>query len=80
MNIDNIDIDNITEDDINLIYAFLDDNFSDFNELEKHIWIEFITSIDKEFKADIADSNWMDYITKELGNKDTDNVFWDLMV
>jgi hypothetical protein len=31
MNIDNIDIDNITEDDINLIYAFLDDNFLDFN-------------------------------------------------
>jgi hypothetical protein len=53
MNIDNIDIDNITEDDINLIYAFLDDNFSDLNELEKHIWIEFITSIDKEFKAEL---------------------------
>ncbi len=41
---------------------------------------QYVQNIDKEFKADIADSNWMDYITKELGNRDTDNIFWDLMV
>jgi phenylalanyl-tRNA synthetase alpha subunit len=41
---------------------------------------QYVQNIDKEFKADIADSNWMDYITKELGSKDTENIFWDLMV
>jgi hypothetical protein len=41
---------------------------------------QYVQNIDKEFKADIADSNWMDYITKELGNRNTDNIFWDLMV
>jgi hypothetical protein len=51
-------------------------------EMNRHInnAKQYVQNIDKEFKADIADSNWMDYITKELGNKDTDNVFWDLMV
>ena len=51
-------------------------------EMNRHInnAKQYVQNIDKEFKATIADSNWMDYITKELGNKDTDNVFWDLMV
>ena len=51
-------------------------------EMNRHInnAKQYVQNIDKEFKADIADSGWMDYITKELGNKDTDNVFWDLMV
>ncbi len=50
-------------------------------EMNRHInnAKQYVQNIDKEFKATIADSNWMDYITKELG-KDTDNIFWDLMV
>jgi hypothetical protein len=51
-------------------------------EMNRHInnAKQYVQNIDKEFKADIADSNWMDYITKELGNRDTENIFWDLMV
>ena len=29
-------------------------------------------------KVDIADSGWFEYITKEVGAKDTDNVLWTL--
>ena len=51
-------------------------------EMNRHInnAKQYVQNIDKEFKTDIADSNWMDYITKELGNRDTENIFWDLMV
>ena len=34
--------------------------------------------IDAEHKVDITDSGWFEYITKELGTKDTDNVLWTL--
>jgi len=39
-----------------------------------------IVELDKQHKVDIAgDSGWMgQYLTKELGSKDTDNVLWDL--
>ena len=37
-----------------------------------------INEIDEEHKVDIVDSGWSEYITKELGMTDTDNVFWDL--
>ena len=37
-----------------------------------------ITEIDTQHKLDIVDSGWSEYITKELGMNDTDNVFWDL--
>jgi len=37
-----------------------------------------ITEIDTQHKLDIVDSGWCEYITKELGMTDTDNVFWDL--
>ena len=51
-------------------------------EMNRHIQkaIMYVQNLDTQFKAKIADSGWMDYITKELGNKDTDNIFWDLMV
>lgn len=38
----------------------------------------FVDGIDEQHKVDVADSGWFDYITKELGTKDTDNVLWDL--
>ena len=37
-----------------------------------------IVEIDEEHKVDIVDSGWSEYILKELGMADTDNVFWDL--
>jgi hypothetical protein len=37
-----------------------------------------VEEIDVQHKVDIADSGWMEYITKELGAKDTENVLWNL--
>ena len=39
-----------------------------------------VDELDQQHKVDIAgDSGWMgQYLTKELGIKDTDNVLWDL--
>jgi hypothetical protein len=39
-----------------------------------------IAELDEQHKVDIAgDSGWIgEYLTKELGMKDTDNVLWDL--
>ena len=51
-------------------------------EMNRHIQkaITYVQNLDRQFETKIADSGWMDYITKESGNKDTDNIFWDLMV
>ncbi len=37
-----------------------------------------IVEIATEHKVDVVDSGWVEYITKELGRTDTDNVFWEL--
>ena len=37
-----------------------------------------VGEIDEQYKVDLVDSGWAEYITKELGMTDTDNVFWDL--
>lgn len=37
-----------------------------------------VAEIDEQYKVDITDSGWMEYISKELGAKDTDNVLWQL--
>jgi len=37
-----------------------------------------VESIDIQHKVDITDSGWLEYITKEVGTKDTDNVLWTL--
>lgn len=37
-----------------------------------------VIELDEQHKVDVVDSGWMQYITKELGKKDTDNVLWDL--
>lgn len=38
-----------------------------------------VAGIDRHFDVAISDSGWMEYLTKELGKTDTDNVLWDLM-
>ncbi len=37
-----------------------------------------VAELDEQHKVDIVDSGWMEYLTKELGMRDTDNVLWDL--
>ena len=37
-----------------------------------------VQELDKQHKVDIVDGSWMEYLTKELGMKDTDNVLWNL--
>ena len=37
-----------------------------------------VENIDAEHKVELTDSGWMEYITKEVGAKDTDNVLWTL--
>jgi hypothetical protein len=37
-----------------------------------------VKQIDREHRVDLADSGWMEYICKELGSKDTDNVLWNV--
>lgn len=37
-----------------------------------------VENIDEQHEVAIADSGWMEYITKECGKHDTDNVLWNL--
>lgn len=37
-----------------------------------------VDQIDQQYKVDLADSGWMEYISKELSARDTDNVLWAL--
>lgn len=37
-----------------------------------------VEHIDTQHKVDTTDSGWFEYITKEVGTKDTDNVLWNL--
>ena len=50
------------------------------NEMEMLISLAklHVEHIDTQHKLDIADSGWMNYITKECGRHDTDNVLWHL--
>lgn len=52
-----------------------------FNEIDGYIAKakRLVEGIDEQHKLDIADSGWLEYITKEVGTKDTDNVLWSLM-
>lgn len=52
--------------------------FKDFEKLVTTAKI-YVEHVDAEHKVDIADSGWMEYITKEVGRKDTDNVLWRLV-
>jgi hypothetical protein len=51
--------------------------FNQFDALVKKAK-SHVDSIDSQHKVDIADSGWLEYITKEVGAKDTDNVLWSL--
>jgi len=51
------------------------------NEFKNHVLNAKlnVAYIDAEHKVALADSGWMEYITKEVGTKDTDNVLWTLL-
>ena len=51
--------------------------FNKFDALVKIAKLQ-VEHIDAEHKVDICDSGWLEYLTKELGTKDTDNVLWTL--
>lgn len=37
-----------------------------------------VAEINKQYELDLADSGWMEYITKEVAHKDSSNVIWQL--
>jgi hypothetical protein len=39
---------------------------------------KYVEHVDEQHKVDIADSGWIEYITKETATKNTDNVLWTL--
>ena len=40
--------------------------------------VDLVSELDEQHDVQIFDGGWTDYITKELGRKDTDNVLWQL--
>jgi len=55
MNIEDIKIDNIKEEDLDIIYIYLDAQFKFMSNEEKIMWIGILKLIDKEF--DHVESN-----------------------
>jgi hypothetical protein len=55
-------------------------SFVKFNEIDRLVCNAKlrVEELDEQHHVDIVDSGWMEYLTKELGMKDTDNVLWDL--
>ena len=51
--------------------------FNQFDRLVTNAKLN-VEYIDAEHKVDITESGWIEYITKEVGTKDTDNVLWAL--
>jgi hypothetical protein len=51
--------------------------FNQFDRLVTNAKLN-VEFIDAQHKVDITDSGWIEYITKEVGSKDTDNVLWRL--
>jgi hypothetical protein len=51
--------------------------FNQFDRLVTQAKVQ-VECIDTQHEVNIVDSGWIDYITKELGAKDTDNVLWTL--
>lgn len=54
-----------------------DTKWNEFDELIRNAK-RSVKELDEQHKLDIMDSGWLEYITKELGKHDTDNVLWDL--
>jgi hypothetical protein len=52
--------------------------FNQFDTLVKQCKDYKLSTLIAQHKVDITDSGWIDYITKEVGTKDTDNVLWTL--
>jgi hypothetical protein len=50
MLIENIDINSITEEELDLIYLFLDIEFESMSNEDKLLWINLMKSIDKNFE------------------------------
>lgn len=55
-------------------------NFVKFNEVDALITLakRQVKHIDEQHKVDLTDSGWLEYITKEVSNKDSDNILWTL--
>ena len=51
--------------------------FNQFDKLVTNAKLH-VEHIDVQHTVDITDSGWIEYITKEVGTKDTDNVLWTL--
>ena len=52
--------------------------FNQFDSLVRQAK-QHVADIDLQHKVDIADSGWLEYITKETGSEHTDNVLWTLV-
>jgi len=51
--------------------------FNQFDNLVKKAK-SHVEHVDEQHKVDLADSGWMEYICKEIGRSDTDNVLWSV--
>jgi hypothetical protein len=51
-----------------------------YNHFAVHVKnaVDLVSELDEQHNVQIFDGGWTDYITKELGRKDTDNVLWQL--
>lgn len=51
-----------------------------YNQLDRHIKQAktHVQNLEEQYKVDLCDSGWVEYMCKELGRKDTDNVLWAL--
>jgi len=51
-----------------------------FNQVDALVCLakQRVCELNEEHKVVIADSGWIEYITKEVGKSDTDNVLWQL--
>lgn len=52
-----------------------------FNQLDRHIKQAkaHVQNLGEQYSVDLCDSGWVEYMCKELGRKDTDNVLWTLV-
>ena len=51
--------------------------FNQFDTLVTNAKLQ-VENIDSQHEVNLTDSGWMEYITEEVGTKDTDNVLWTL--
>ena len=51
--------------------------FNQFDALVSQAKLQ-VENVEAEYKVSLADSGWIEYIVKEVGAKDTDNVLWTL--